>query len=181
MTKPIALYFGCLGDKGHHLFAPGRNTLPERLWPEMDYMKGFPWTLTEIDCKLLENGKHPQIRDGKVFWTYSGPAHDTSGWFAFYWWDGSVDDRPGSNSGLYIQGFTFKDIVPAFQYAVDEWHEVVSRQPTALKLQIMWYHQNKPLPKNYACGECAKFEFCQYSDTKPNADDDAVLFPCYQD
>jgi len=120
------LYFGCRGPRepGHYL-QEGRRTLYD---PPLE----CPWTLDLMDGGLLKNGRRPDIEDGKVFWTCGGA---NSFWYAFYWWDNSGDRRPGSNSGLYVEGFGWPAPVAAFEYGVAQYPEVVARQRFPLVLQ----------------------------------------------
>jgi hypothetical protein len=94
-----------------------------------------------MDAGLLENGKIPDVYDGRVFWTMAKDLkadRENAAWFAFYWWDRSVDTRGASNSGLYVRGFDRGRHVDAFQYGCDVWHIVVNRQKHPLNLQINW-------------------------------------------
>lgn len=127
-SEKLALYFGCRGDLGHYL-----QSERETLW-ETERVPGFPWKLSHLDSGLLKNGKHPDIYDGKVFWTCGG----TPLWLAFFWWDNSVDHRPGSNSGFYVRGFGpgfASDRQAALEYACLIFPKVVARQQHQLVLQ----------------------------------------------
>lgn len=135
-----ALYFGCIGDLGHYLHGltgPRSKTLD----PQRD-VPGFPWGVL-IDTGLLKNGERRDVYDGRVWWTCGGK--DTL-WLAFFWWDNSVDSRPGSNSGFYVEvdlssgpvvdrEFIHSQLEPAFAYACSQWPEVVARQKFPLVLQ----------------------------------------------
>lgn len=96
-----------------------------------DKVPGFPWSYGLMDTGLLKNGKHVDRIDGRVFWTCGGQPL----WFAFFWWDRSGDDRPNSNSGFYVQGFTFAEYREAFQYACEQFPVIVVRQACPLVLQ----------------------------------------------
>ncbi|MCR6734432.1 MAG: hypothetical protein NVV83_10290 [Afipia sp.] len=86
-----------------------------------------------MDGGLLKNGKHPDVDDGKVFWTCGGAR---SFWYAFFWWDNSGDKRRASNSGLYVDGFGWPDqSSEAFEYGCSQYPEVVARQRVPLALQ----------------------------------------------
>lgn len=124
----LALYFGCWDRPGHYLHRPGGYTLrgDERA------LLRLPWPDGMMDCTLLKNGKRPDVYDGKVFWTCGG---DPSFWYAFYWWDRSVDSRGASNSGFYVRGFGWPEAQAAFDYACAQFPRVVSRQRHALILQ----------------------------------------------
>ena len=135
MTEPRVLYFGCRGsnEPGHYL-QEGRRTI----WnvpPECH------WTLGLMDNGLLKNGCHPDVDDGKVWWTCGG-RFDL--WYAFVWWDNSGDKRSGSNSGFYVAGFGPENLTPvsarenaklAFDYACAVYPEVIKRQRQPLVLQ----------------------------------------------
>lgn len=110
-----ALYFGCRDEIGHYLCSSQGRTI----W-DTSSVPGFPWSLGHLDGGLLNNGRHPDIYDGKVFWTCGG----TPLWLAFVWWDNSVDRRGASNSGFYVQGFD-----------VAEFPKVVARQRQPLVVQ----------------------------------------------
>lgn len=121
-----ALYFGCRGARSPgHFLQEGRRSIYSP--PE-----SCPWGLGLMDSGLLKNGKRPDVEDGKVFWTCGG-AH--SFWYAFYWWDNSGDDRNGSNSGLYVEGFGWPAPVEAFEYGCAQYPEVIARQHVPLVLQ----------------------------------------------
>ncbi|TGQ95423.1 hypothetical protein EN851_07855 [Mesorhizobium sp. M8A.F.Ca.ET.208.01.1.1] len=123
----LALYFGCWERAGHFLHLPNGRTIygEERQVPEI------PWSVGLMDGGLLKNGKRPDVYDGKVFWTCGGLQF----WYAFYWWDNSVDRRGASNSGFYVRGFGWPEAQSAFDYACAEFPKVVSRQTHALILQ----------------------------------------------
>lgn len=120
-----AFYFGCHDRAGHYFFAPGWNNL----WDARE-IPGFPWTMGNIDGGLLKNGKHPDVYDGKVYWTCGGSPL----WLAYVWWDNSVDRRGASNSGFYVQGFDHTQAPEAFAYACSLFPDVVTRQRQALVL-----------------------------------------------
>jgi hypothetical protein len=70
-----ALYFGCRGrdDPGHYL-QEGHKTI----WdppPEITFWSNI------MDGTLLKNGGHPDVIDGKVWWTCGGRP---SLWYAFF-------------------------------------------------------------------------------------------------
>ena len=122
-----AFYFGCLGRVGHYLHDKDERTIHDggRI--------GSPWTTPLMDNGLLLNGRHPDCYDGKVFWTCG--KNQAGFWFAFFWWDRSVDSRSGSNSGFYVSGFAFEQIDQAFAFAQECFPGVVSRQKFDLVLQ----------------------------------------------
>lgn len=126
MTEKMALYFGCRDDGPGHYFQSARETL----W-ETSSVSGFPWTLRNLDGGLLTNGRHPDVYDGKVFWTCGG----TPLWLAFVWWDNSVDHRGASNSGFYVRGFDIAERQAALDYACSIFPKVVARQRCQLILQ----------------------------------------------
>lgn len=120
----LALYFGCWERAGHYLHLPGGHTL----W---DKPKDLPWRDEHLDGGLLKNGKRPDVYDGKVVWTCGGKAL----WYAFFWWDNSVDRRGASNSGFYVRGFGWPEPQEAFDYACAAFPTVVARQKRPLVLQ----------------------------------------------
>lgn len=123
-------YTGTLGGHGHyfwqnahasHLYAREiMHTVPDFIecWAKM-------W-----DGGLLKNGRRPDRYDGKVF---AVPAKGP--WIAFVWWDNSIDERPGSNSGFYVFGFDWEDRDKALAFAMGQWPEVVARQRQPLQLE----------------------------------------------
>lgn len=122
-----ALYWGCWRAAGHYLHNPNGSTIYD---PRHD-IPGFPWSLSLLDGGLLKNGKHPDNYDGKVFWTCGGSPF----WYAFFWWDNSIDRRGASNSGLYVRGFGWPEASKAFYYACERFPDVVRRQKYPLVLQ----------------------------------------------
>ena len=128
MNEKLALYFGCIRDAGHFLWDP-RNMV-RRLRPPDD-VRDFPWSMEQLDHDLLDRRGLRTM--GKVMWVAGGrPVL----WHAFLWWDNSIDQRPGSNSGFYVRGWDPRrvDAVPAFDYAKSIWPEVVKRQRFPLVL-----------------------------------------------
>ncbi|TGQ19274.1 hypothetical protein [Mesorhizobium sp. M00.F.Ca.ET.217.01.1.1] len=123
----LALYFGCWEGTGHYLHRPNGG----KLWHANLDLPGFPWSDSLMDGGLLRNGRRPDRYDGKVFWTCGGLQF----WYAFYWWDNSVDHRGASNSGFYVRGFGWPEADEAFDYAKAMFPKVVSRQMHALILQ----------------------------------------------
>jgi hypothetical protein len=122
-----ALYFGCWDCPGHYLHDVDGLHLWDR--PGED----FPATWMKImDGGLLQNGKIKDIPTGHVYWTCGGAA---AFWYAFYWWDRSVDTRGACNSGFYVRGFGWPEPQAAFDYACTQFPAVVLRQRYALVLQ----------------------------------------------
>lgn len=131
-----ALYFGCgPSEKGHYLHEGKRI-----LW---DPPPECPWTLELMDGRLLKNGKHQDVYDGRVWWTCGGRG-DRNFWYAFFWWDNSMDRRGASNAGFYVLGFQPEIITPetarenakpAFEYACEQYPWVIARQRQPLSLQ----------------------------------------------
>lgn len=122
-----AFYFGYVDGYGHGL-CDESGRIPRRLTIQV------PWTIGNMDTGLLRNGKHPDIYDGKVFWTVGGhPGLPL--WFAFVWWDRSGDTRPNSNSGFYVHGFEFAERERAFHFASHRFPAVVARQKHTLVVQ----------------------------------------------
>src|SRR5476651_2025192 len=101
-----ALYFGCWDSAGHCLY----DVTGHHLYDPPD----LPWTESLMDTGLLKNGKIPDSPDGRVFWTCGGAK---AFWYAFYWWDRSVDKRGACNSGFYVRGFGWPEAQAAFDYA----------------------------------------------------------------
>ncbi len=132
-----ALYFG-YGSGGHVLCGPGiRHTID----PERD-VPGFPWSIRHLDTGLLKNGQIADVVTGRVHWTCGYDTRDRGRWpgerrewLAFYWWDRSGDHRPGSNSGFYVEGFTYLELQAAFDFACSQWPDVVARQTCPLVLE----------------------------------------------
>lgn len=123
----LALYFGCLDRIGHYLHLPNGQTV----WNRDKRVGDIPWNDGLMDAGLLKNGKRPDRYDGKVYWTCGG----LSFWYAFYWWDRSVDKRGASNSGFYVRGFGWPEAQEAFDYACATFPTVVARQAHSLTLQ----------------------------------------------
>ena len=84
-----ALYFGCWNRPGHYL----RTVSNKTIWQVCPDYPGFCWSYHLMDGGLLKNGKHPDVCDGRVFWTSGGNPF----WYAFFWWDRSGDSRGASN------------------------------------------------------------------------------------
>jgi hypothetical protein len=130
-----ALYFGCWQRAGHYLHDTHGRHLDNYGRDERDMVPpDFPapiW-LNIMDGGLLKNGRHPDIYDGKVFWTCGGAK---AFWYAFYWWDNSIDRRGASNSGFYVRGFGWPKAQEAFDYACSLFPTVTGRQWFALVLQ----------------------------------------------
>lgn len=120
-----ALYFGCRGaNRPGHYLQEGLKTI----W---DAPPDLPWSLGLLDGGLLKNGEHPDIEDGKVWWTCGG----TPLWLVFTWWDNSGDRRGASNSALCVQGFSHLVPIDAFAYACAMYPDVIARQRHPLVLQ----------------------------------------------
>lgn len=127
----MALYFGCWRDSGHFLHSTNRLG---RLNPE-HFSPDIPWGIGLMDGGLLKNGKIPDRPDGKVYWTCGGKD---AFWYAFYWWDRSVDKRGACNSGFYVRGFGYPEPQEAFDYGCSQFPHVVERQKFPLALQVDW-------------------------------------------
>jgi hypothetical protein len=123
----MSLYFGCWQRPGHYL----HNKHGSRIYNPKSEVDGFPWSENLLDAGLLKNGKRPDVYDGKVFWTCGGSPF----WYAFFWWDNSVDHRGMSNSGLYVRGFGWPEVQEAFDYACAEFPSIVTRQRHKLIVQ----------------------------------------------
>lgn len=131
MPKHLALYFGYASGGGHFLqggVRHGNHLDAQRACP------GIPWSCELMDGRLLENGRHPDRPDGRVFWTCGRDKDGETLWRAFYWWDRSGDSRGASNSGFYVRGFEIDQWEEAFQFACERWPKVVKRQVHKLTL-----------------------------------------------
>lgn len=121
----MALYFGCWNQAGHYLHGVGGRSIYG------DRPADLPWDVGMMDATLLRNGKVPDLPNGKVYWTCGGKD---AFWYAFYWWDRSVDRRGACNSGLYVRGFGWPETKAAFEYACSQFPNVVERQKFPLVL-----------------------------------------------
>jgi hypothetical protein len=119
-----ALYFGCWDSPGHFL----HSASGAHLWRRPS---DFPWSDALLDGGLLENGGIADEPTGRVYWTCGGVAF----WYAFYWWDRSIDRRAACNSGFYVRGFGFPEKSQAFDYACATFAAIVARQRFPLILQ----------------------------------------------
>lgn len=128
------LYFGCrdANEPGHYL-QEGHKTMWE---PPAE----IAFWSNVMDGALLKNGYHPDVVDGKVWWTCGGRPDL---WYAFFWWDRSGDRRAGSNSGFYVGGFGPENLTPetarenavlAFDHACASYPLVIARQRQPLVL-----------------------------------------------
>lgn len=133
----LALYFGCWERAGHFWHDPrGRQ--------RDDLPTDFPGVWRNLaDGGLLRNGKRDDIYTGRVYWTCGGAS---AFWYAFYWWDNSVDRRGGCNSGFYVRGFGWPEQQTAFDYACSVFPRVVSRQKFPLVLQNVPPAVERPTP-----------------------------------
>lgn len=122
-----ALYFGCFNNVGHFLHYEGGRLVRHGDFPDL------PWNNALMDTGLLRNGKHADVIDGNVFWTCGGAK---AFWYAFYWWDRSIDSRHNSNSGFYVRGFGWPKAHDAFAYACEKFPHVTARQKVRLELQM---------------------------------------------
>ena len=124
-----ALYFGCWRSPGHYL----HDTNGSHVWNNDRHPTcGVPWDESLMDSGLLTNSKVPDVPDGRVYWTAGGAE---AFWYAFYWWDRSVDTRGACNSGFYVRGFGWPESREAFDYACIQFPHVVKRQKYPLVLQ----------------------------------------------
>lgn len=126
----MALYFGCWNQAGHYLHDINGKHVWSRFRNQRPY--DLPWGDELMDTGLLKNGKILDIPDGRVYWTCGG---EKSFWYAFYWWDRSVDTRGACNSGFYVRGFGWPEAQAAFDYACIRFPQVVARQKYSLVLQ----------------------------------------------
>jgi hypothetical protein len=118
-----ALYFGCWDCAGHYLHTKDGRTVRNN---------PTHWDINLMDGGFLKNGKVADDPNGKVYWTCGGRPEF---WYAFYWWDRSVDTRGACNSGFYVRGFGHHEPVAAFKYACEQFKNVVARQKFPLELQ----------------------------------------------
>lgn len=127
MLGKEAFYFGCWERSGHYL----HDRAGRHIWDDKA-PRDFPaeW-LKLMDGRLLQNGKIQDVPTGRVYWTCGGLAF----WYAFFWWDRSVDWRRGCNSGFYVRGFGWPEAPQAFAYACTQFPAVVARQRFPLVLQ----------------------------------------------
>jgi hypothetical protein len=136
MDRPC-YYWGCIGESGHYLWTPGNGHPSRSEWSPWVYRwpPGFPTAWQKpIDSGLLKAGKIPDQDTGEVYTAFSVT---TPVWFAFVWWDNSVDHRPGSNSGFYLPWFNDYNMAEIFQVACACFPAVVSRQEHPLVLKSM--------------------------------------------
>lgn len=131
----MALYFGCWRRAGHFLCDTNELHYYSTSNTSRSTSSDFPWDIGLLDTGLLENGKIKDIPDGKVYWTCGGKD---AFWYAFYWWDRSVDRRGNSNSGFYVRGFGYPEVQEAFDYACTQFPHIVERQKYPLALQVDW-------------------------------------------
>ena len=123
----LALYFGCWNQAGHYLHGPGGSSI----WSGHGLPTDLPWDECIMDTGFLKNGKIRDVPDGRVYWTCGGAD---ALWYAFYWWDRSVDTRGACNSGLFVRGFGWPESEEAFKYACEKFPTVVNRQKFQLVL-----------------------------------------------
>lgn len=125
----MSLYFGCWKEAGHFL----RDTNGWQVYDSNGKKPSdLPWDEGLMDGTLLRNGKVPGIVTGKVYWTCGGKD---AFWYAFYWWDRSVDKRGACNSGIYVRGFDHREPQSAFEYGCSQFPHVIERQKFPLVLQ----------------------------------------------
>lgn len=123
----VAVYFGCWREAGHFLHDVHGRHIDHR-----DGLADLPWDEGLMDATLLRNAKVPDLPDGRVHWTCGGAK---AFWYAFYWWDRSVDSRGACNSGFYVRGFGRSEAQAAFKYACAQFPCVVERQKHPLVVQ----------------------------------------------
>lgn len=125
----VALYFGCWKEVGHYL----HDVRGRHLWdsPPADFPSNS-WS-NIMDGGLLKNGRRVDVYNGQVYWTCGGAK---AFWYAFFWWDNSVDKRGGSNSGFYVRGFGWPEAQEAFDYACAQYPTIVARWRFPLVLQL---------------------------------------------
>ena len=112
-------YLGCIDGKGHYLF-PNRADKNGLYWPKN---KCIPWGYEADTGLCTKNGNQ---RQGHAL------IHHKDNWTAMAWWDRTIDERPGSNSVLFVEGtHNFHEMVGLLQTF---WLEVFKRQPAGLFL-----------------------------------------------
>jgi len=105
-TEGGVLYFGCLGQIGHHLHAkPSRRLRYE----------STPWGET------LDMGLFPERSTHGILYTAK-----KGGWTAIAAWDNSVDTRPGSHSAFLVAADISTEEL--LRRAREQWPEVFSRR-----------------------------------------------------
>lgn len=124
----LALYFGCWDAPGHYLHDRSGRHLWNKLPSDFPSSSWMPL----MDGGLLKNGRIEDVPTGHVYWTCGGAK---AFWYAFYWWDRSVDRRGACNSGFYVRGFGWPGAQAPFDYACEQFPSVVARQRHPLVLQ----------------------------------------------
>lgn len=127
MLGKKVLYFGCWRDAGHFLHDTGGHHIYDSERPS-----DLPWDESIMDGGFLKNRGVRDLPTGQVYWTCGGSK---AFWYAFYWWDRSVDTRGACNSGFYVRGFGWPEAQAAFDYACVQFPHVVKRQKHPLVLQ----------------------------------------------
>src|SRR5882672_3364022 len=97
MLGKKALYFGCWRNAGHFLHDTSGHHIYDSERPS-----DLPWDEPIMDTGFLKNRGVRDLPTGQVYWTCGGSK---AFWYAFYWWDRSVDSRGACNSGFYVRGF----------------------------------------------------------------------------
>lgn len=97
--KPMAYYFGCIGDSGHYLWAEGGR----RISPHSSELQDrFPCQYNALDGGLIPPSGHYHA-EGVYFAAY------INGWTVVSFNDNSVDTRPGSHSVFIVEGIHTPD------------------------------------------------------------------------
>ena len=105
-------YFGCYGNAGHYMRAPGGSALRSTR-AEHDFTISNPWGYN-IDGELCVSPERRQVQGVTK-------VHHKDGWTAISFWDRSVDSRPGSNSALLAEGeHTFEGMMALFNHYFPE-------------------------------------------------------------
>jgi len=106
VTGGAVLYFGCLGQIGHHLHTKsGRRIRYE----------STPWGMN------LDGGVFPKLNKYDTLYT-----DKKAGWTAIAVWDNSVDTRPGSHSTFVVAADICTEEL--LRRAREQWPEVFSRR-----------------------------------------------------
>lgn len=101
-------YFGCGGQTGHYLWAPGLRsaTWHHSVHERMGYpLAAHPWG-DHIDGDLCppNRGGYNELDDNVSQPEGLGKIHHRDGWTAWAFWDRTKDSRGNSNSAFLAEG-----------------------------------------------------------------------------
>lgn len=112
--SPIVYYFGCIRDKGHHMWDP----VSKRVMYRFDRDLNTPWG-DSIDGGVFPTG--PITHKAGVI------QHKIQdGWSIICFADYSIDDRPGSHSSFLVHTEASADQLVI--WAKNQWPEVFLRE-----------------------------------------------------